>query len=147
MTEKTVAYVTGAAEPEHQWIECSARVPNLDREGESEIQCKAKVRCDDVIDALDLDRWSAIAFQHLWRSGRTTTSRREKAVALWYLKRATYGHHAEARTVARVLRHLVEIADSGEGDLRRLLLEFARDAEMAEFGAIELIHSAVTKDH
>jgi hypothetical protein len=144
VTEKVVTYETGRTEPEHQWVECSVRVPSVTPgDGESEVQCLAKVRCDDLIDALDLNRWPAVAFQHLWRSARSRGGR-ELQLALWYLKRATAGHHTEARSTAKVLRRLVEIADAGDGDLRGLLLQFAADAEAAEFSALELIHTATT---
>ena len=147
MTEKTISYDAGAKEPEHHWVECSVRVPSLDG-GESEVQCLAKVRCDDLIDALDLNRWSAVAFQHLWRSAQPGRLGRELQLALWYLKRATAGHHAEARIMARVLRRVVAIADASDADLRGLLLRFAADAEAAEFDALELIHAAAaTSEH
>lgn len=147
MTERAPGYtVAAAAEPEPHWVDCSVRVPDLDSDKKTEVQCRAKVRCNDVIDALDLDRWTAVAFQHLWRSSERARSQREKEAALWYLKRATAGHNAEATSFAKVLRKLITMADDQGKDLRTLLLSFACDAEMAEFSAIELIHSAITKD-
>lgn len=146
MTEEKIGYDAGGPEPKHQWVECSVRVPSVDKTGDAEIQCLAKVRCDDLIDALDLNRWSAVAFQHLWASCRGQ-SKRELHLALWYLKRATAGHHAEARAVATLLRKLVELADGDDRDLRSSLLEFAADAEVAEFAALELIHEAASSEH
>lgn len=124
----------------HQWVECTVKVPNPDRGGESEIQCQAKVRCDDVVDALDLSRWTALAFMHLWHSADANPNQRDLQLALWYLKRACAGQLAEARAVARLLRMLVHTADDRGTDLRTAILQFATDAEMAEFSAISLIH-------
>ena len=148
MTENSPGYFTGRDPPPHQWVECSVRVPNIERGGETEVQCQAKVRCDDVIDALDLGRWSSIAFQHLWRAALAGNKKHELGLAVWYLKRASAGHHAEARATARLVRKLVEVADAPDApDLRTVLLDFARDAEMAEFDAVELIHQSATQEH
>ncbi len=145
MTETGPGYHAGGREPEHHWVECSARLPS--ELGDTEVQTLAKIRCDDVIDALDLPRWSAVAFQHLWRSATTSKPRRHQSLALWYLKRACSGHHAEARCIARVIRKLVAIADERDENLRDVLLAFASDAEAAEFEASELIHQEATKEH
>lgn len=130
-------------EPEQQWVECSVRVPGT--AGEIEVKSLAKVRCDDVIDALDLPRWVAVAFQHIWRSAKRT-SQRELGLALWYLKRATTGHHAEARIVARVLRHLVALSERTAMPMHDLVLRLAQDLEAGEFAALEMIHDAATKE-
>jgi hypothetical protein len=124
--------------PQHHWVKCLVRVVG---ERNIELTCDAKLRCDDVIDALDLSRWGAVAFQHLWRSGHSRHAPRELSQALWYLKRATGQHNPEAKTAARLIHKLVEIADNGNASLRDVLLQFAKDAEMAEFSATDLLHT------
>lgn len=142
MTETPSSHDAATPQPQHEWVECSVRVPAGDGESSgADVQCLAKVRCDDVIDALDLDRWSAVAFQHLWRSGHSTAQRHELSCSLWYLKRAIGDHQAEARCIARVLRRLLQRGETAKGGLSGVLCEFVRDAEVAEFEVIDLIHS------
>lgn len=140
MTETPPGYDAGPPAPYHEWIECLVRVPSEVGGPGSDIRCPAKVRCDDVIDALDLDRWSTVAFQHLWRSGRSAHRMHQLDCCLWYLKRAMGDHLAEARSAARLVRELIAVAENDGRTLRDVLLEFARDAEAAEFEALYLVH-------
>jgi len=146
VTEQAPGYVATEHEPYREWVECSVLLPSEDGSSKNEVHCKAKLRCDDVIDALDLDRWSAIAFQHLWRSGRQSTRRRHLSSCLWYLKRAIGEHSAEARSVARLLRALLQRSVDTNMDLRTVILCFMRDAEAAEFSALDLVHRCAQQE-
>lgn len=116
MTEKTLQYDAGNVE-DYYWIECVVRLPG-DRDDKTgnykDFACTAKVECADVIDALDLDRWTTQAFQYMWRSGRKkgNPATQELAKAAWFLERGFLrGHHWQASAcdvVAHVLEHSLD---------------------------------------
>lgn len=115
MTEPKIQYQAGpAASLPHYFVSCTVSVPGDSRDPDTgrfvQVRCPAKVECADVVDALDLDRWTTQAFQLIWRSGSVSNIKhREKALAeaQWFLERGyTRERHwqsALADVIARVL--------------------------------------------
>jgi hypothetical protein len=91
VTEKKIEYKAGQVE-DYYWVECRVSLP-ADRDAISgepqEFSCMAKVQVSDLIDALDLDRWTTQAFQYIWRSGRKPGEGKQKELskAGWFLQR------------------------------------------------------------
>jgi hypothetical protein len=91
MTEKNTSYEAGKVEP-YYWIECRVMLP-AERDSTTgepqEFSCQARVQQADVVDALELDRWTTQAFQYIWRAGKKPgeSKKKELSKAAWFLQR------------------------------------------------------------
>ena len=100
-------------EPESFWVDCVVSLPTPD--GTDTFSCQAKVRCADVVDALDLDRWSSMAFRHLWRMAKRSPEHRRRSLtyAKWYIERAM-GHGWQVHLFDVIASVLEGVAESHE---------------------------------
>lgn len=148
MTEKTTSYDAGNVES-YYWIECRVMLP-ADRDsvtGEpQEFSCQAKVQVGDVIDALDLDRWTTQAFQYIWRSGKKPGERKRKELskASWFLSRGVEldGHWQAALcdTVAAAIERAVD--RHGSQTLGLGLMEFVGSLRSRDPDAVNIVAEA-----
>lgn len=150
MTETPTEYNAGKVE-DYYWVECKVRLPGERSEPDGktpEFACLAKVQCADVIDALNLDRWTAQAFQYIWRSGRKKGEShvKELAKASWFLHRGVdiKGHwHARlCDVIAKVIEAIPQgerIVMSGGGDVAVSLARFVAKLREREIGAVRLV--------
>lgn len=146
MTEQPALYDAGKVE-DYYWVECKVRLPGPRSETSGEFQefmCLAKIQCADVVDALNLDRWTTQAFQYIWRSGRKhgEPQTKELAKAAWFLQRGfTREGHWQARlcdVVAKVIENVIQ-TPCGSVALKVALAGFAAGLRTREASAVEIV--------
>lgn len=145
MTEKPVEYRAGEVE-DYYWVECRVRLPG-DRDPKTgefkDFACKAKVQVADLIDALDLDRWTTQAFQYIWRSGRKPgeNTGKELAKAAWFLQRGVeidnHWQSALCDVVAAVIERSLD--RHGSQTVALGLSEFADSLRKRNLEAVQLV--------
>jgi len=153
MSSEQAIYETGPDHPNaepYYWIQCAVSVPSPDGSA-SEVTMQAKVEASDVIDALDLDRWTCQAFQYLWRSGRKPGQRlvKELSKAQWCLNRSVHAFDSDWQattmdTVARTLEFLLEKFPAET--LGATMMALARDIRQRDPRAVTLIASSYAEE-
>jgi len=151
MTAKTSEEYKAGEVEDYYWVKCRVQLP-AERDSISgepqEFSCMAKVQVADLIDALDLDRWTTQAFQYIWRSGRKPGEGKQKELskAGWFLKRGVeLKNHWQAAlcdVLATSIERLLEKKGPESRTLALALSQFANDLRKRDPEAIALVANA-----